>query len=94
MTVYLFRNGDINPADPESAVHSEPLLSSGTFRIQEDFDDHYVITNLGFMQRMLGLDSNQYGAIEIAVRDGSANQELKSRLQAFIWQRFPGADAG
>jgi lipoprotein-releasing system permease protein len=81
MTVYLFRSGNINPADPEAAVHSESLVSSGTFRIQEDFDDRYVITNLGFMQRMTGLDSNQYGAIEIAVRDGQAAKELKPAIQ-------------
>lgn len=88
MTVYLFRSGNINSADPESAVHSESLLSSGTFRIQEDFDDRYVITNLGFMQRITGLDSNQYGAIEIAVRDGSANNELKSALKSVFGAGF------
>jgi lipoprotein-releasing system permease protein len=88
MTVYLFRSGNINPADPESAVHSESLVSSGTFRIQEDFDDRYVITNLGFMQRMTGLDSNQYGAIEIAVRDGLADKELKSAIQAVFGTGF------
>ena len=81
MTIYLFRSGSINPADPESAVRSESLLSSGTFRIQEDFDEKYVITNLGFMQRMIGLDSNQYGAIEIAVEGGSLNRKMKSSLQ-------------
>ncbi len=88
MTVYLFRNGNINPADPEAAVRSEPLLSAGSFKIQEDFDDHYVITNLGFMQRMLGLDSNQYGAIEIATRDGLVDKALKSRLQALFGPDF------
>ncbi len=88
MTVYLFRNGGINQADPESAVHSESLVSSGTFKIQEDFDNHYVITNLGFMQRMLGLDSNEYGAIEIATRDGSATRELKSKLQTLFGSAF------
>jgi lipoprotein-releasing system permease protein len=88
MTVYLFRSGNINSADPESAVHSESLLSSGTFRIQEDFDDRYVITNLGFMQRITGLDSNQYGAIEIAVRDGTANKELKSALKSVFGAGF------
>lgn len=88
MTVYLFRSGHINPSDPESAVRSESLLSSGTFRIQEDFDDRYVITNLAFMQRMMGLDSNQYGAIEIAVRGGSTSREMKSSLQAIFGQGF------
>jgi len=88
MNVYLFRSGGINPADPESAVHSEAIISTGTFRIQQDFDDHYVITNLGFMQRMLGIDSNQYGAIEIAVRDGRVSKELKSDLQALFGNGF------
>jgi lipoprotein-releasing system permease protein len=88
MTVYLFRTGNINPADPESAVRSESLVSSGTFRIQEDFDEKYVITNLGFMQRMMGLDSNEYGAIEIAVNGGSANDKLKSLLQTVFGSGF------
>jgi lipoprotein-releasing system permease protein len=88
MTVYLFRGTGINPADAESAVHSEPLVSSGSFKIQEDFDNHYVITNLGFMQRMLGLDSNQYGAIEIATRDGVVNKELKAELQTLFGSAF------
>ena len=88
MTVYLFRNGDINPADPGASVRSEAIISTGSFRIQEDFDDHYVITNLAFMQRMLGLDSNQYGAIEIATRDGEVNRELKSELQKLFGSEY------
>jgi lipoprotein-releasing system permease protein len=88
MTVYLFRNSSISPADPESAIHSEALVSSGTFKIQEDFDNHYVITHLGFMQHMLGLDSNQYGAIEIATRDGQVSKELKSKLQLLFGRDF------
>jgi lipoprotein-releasing system permease protein len=88
MTVYLFRNGGVNSNDPESAVRSEAIASSGSFRIQQDFDDHYVITNLGFMQRMLGLDSNQYGAIEIAVRDGVVGKELKSKIQDLFGAGF------
>jgi lipoprotein-releasing system permease protein len=81
MTVYLFRSGGIDPADPQSAVRSEPIAASGSFRIQQDFDEHYVITNLGFMQRMMGLDSNQYGAVEVAARGGMADNVLKSEIQ-------------
>jgi lipoprotein-releasing system permease protein len=88
MTVYLFRSGGINPADPESAVRSESIAASGSFRIQQDFDEHYVITNLGFMQRMMGLDSNQYGAVEIAVRGGIAGKKLKSQIQSLFGPGF------
>ncbi len=88
MTVNLFRYGAVNPADPASAVRSEPLISSGAFKIQEDFDSHYVITNLGFMQRVLGLDSNQYGAVEVATRDGLVSKELRSKLQGLFGSGF------
>jgi lipoprotein-releasing system permease protein len=88
MTVYLFRSGGVNPSDPESAVRSESIASAGSFRIQQDFDDHYVITNLGFMQRMMGLDSNQYGAIEIAVRGGVVSRELKAKMKTIFGTGF------
>ncbi len=94
MTVYLFRTGSINPADPESAVRSESLLSSGTFRIQEDFDEKYVITNLEFMQRMMALDSNQYGAVEIAVRRGFCECKIKIILTKRFWFRISCTNQG
>jgi lipoprotein-releasing system permease protein len=88
MTVNLFRNGVINPSDAASAIRTDALTSAGTFKIQEDFDNHYVITNLGFMQRMLGLDSNQYGAIEIALKDGRLNSDIKKQLQSIFGSGF------
>jgi lipoprotein-releasing system permease protein len=88
MTVNLFRNGVVNPSDAASAIRTDALTSAGTFKIQEDFDNHYVITNLGFMQRMLGLDSNQYGAIEISIKEGRLTDHLKNELQAIFGREF------
>ncbi len=88
MTVNLFRNGIINPSDAASAIRTDALVSAGSFKIQEDFDNHYVITNLGFMQRMLGLDSNQYGAVEIATKGGRVSRELQSKLQTIFGSDF------
>jgi lipoprotein-releasing system permease protein len=82
MMVYVFRNGmKTNPADLESAVRSEQMASAGSFRIQQDFDNNYVITNLPFLQRMMGLDSTQYSAIEIACTDPSQTEEIKNRIK-------------
>jgi lipoprotein-releasing system permease protein len=88
MTANIFRTGYINPADPGSAVGSAPLVAAGAFKIQEDFDNQYVITNLGFMQHMLGLDSNQYGAIEVATKDGMVSRDLKKELQTLFGSAF------
>ena len=91
MLVYLFRNGPkpnpdssaqgVSPEDPESAVRSEEIAPAGSFRIQQDFDNKYVITNLPFMQKILGLDSNQYSAVEIACLIRTPANEVKSGLQ-------------
>lgn len=91
MLVYLFRNGPkpnpdssaqgVSPEDPESAVRSEEIAPAGSFRIQQDFDNKYVITNLPFMQKILGLDSNQYSAVEIACLARTPANEVKSGLQ-------------
>jgi lipoprotein-releasing system permease protein len=88
MTVNLFRNGIVNPSDAASAIRTEVLTSAGTFKIQEDFDNHYVITNLGFMQQMLGLDSNQYGAIEIALKNDLLTSDLQKKLQSIFGTGF------
>ncbi len=89
MVAYVFRNGQhIDPADPESSVRSEQLASSGTFKIQQDFDNKYVITNLPFMQMMLGLDSNQYSAIEIACSIPSQADEVKTRIRALFGSTY------
>jgi lipoprotein-releasing system permease protein len=85
LMAYVFRNGpDINPADPKSSVRSEEIASSGTFKIQQDFDNKYVITNLPFMQRMLGLDSNQYSAVEISCSVPSKADEVKTQIKALF----------
>lgn len=85
MVAYVFRNGaGLSAADPESAVHSEALAPSGTFRIQQDFDNKYVITNLPFMQRMLGLDSNQCSAVEITCHTQAETNEVKSSIIALF----------
>ncbi len=81
---YVFRNGPgINPADPQSSVHSEEMVSSGSFKIQQDFDNKYVLTNLPFMQSMLGLDSNEYSAMEVNCIPSRAD-EIKNRMQSIL----------
>ena len=56
-------------ADPVQSLSADNIVTAGAFAIQQDFDNNYVITNLGFVKRMLGLQEDEYGAVEIAVRN-------------------------
>lgn len=67
LTVYLPRKGEVNLADPLKSLSSDTVNTSGTFIIQQDFDNKYAITNLAFVKMMLNMPADAYGAAEIAI---------------------------
>jgi lipoprotein-releasing system permease protein len=85
LDVYLFRRGgpDYN-VDPLASYSHASLATAGEFRIQQDFDDHYVITNLPFVKEMMGLGPDEYGGVGIAVSDprrvSAVQQSIKQLL--------------
>src|SRR5437868_10780714 len=45
------------------AMHSYNVTTAGIFAVQQEFDDKYAFTNLGFMQYMLDLQPNEYSGV-------------------------------
>jgi lipoprotein-releasing system permease protein len=89
LSVYLFKKTNhLSNADPEPALSTENIYTSGTFMIQQDFDNNYAFTNIDFMKRMLGLQPNEYSGVEIALKDASATEETKSSLQALFGENY------
>ena len=89
MAVYLFKAGVFaNNADPSAAVSSANISATGSFQIQQDFDNKYVITNLGFLQQMIGVKPDQYSAIEIALTDPEQTEQIKKRIQQLFGPAF------
>ncbi len=81
LTVYLPRRGiNINVADPMQSLSADNLNTSGTFAIQQDFDNKYVITNLDFIKRVLNLKPDEYGAIEIRLKEPGRETAVKEKL--------------
>ena len=73
--VYLFRRGSTDySADPLASMNHEAMATTGVFRIQQDFDDHYAITNIGFVKRMTNMGPDEYSGAELSVSD--PNQAL------------------
>lgn len=81
LSIYLpKRNISINTADPLQSLSSDLISTSGSFVIQQDFDNKYIITNIGFLKRMLGLRANEYGGIEIRLRNQDQEKEVMQQL--------------
>lgn len=81
VTAYLFKRGvNINVVDPYQAFSAENVSTSGTFFIQQDLDNKYAITNVDFMKAMLGMKPDEFGSIEIALKEDASESEAMDQL--------------
>lgn len=81
VTVYLFKPGmGANVVDPIQAFSVENVSPSGSFFIQQEIDNKYALTNVGFMKFMLGMKANEYGSVEIALTDPSLESDVQQTL--------------
>ena len=88
--VYLFRrgSGDFSAVDPMASFNHEPVVTSGDFRIQVDFDNNYVITNMAFVRRMIGLGPDEYTGAELSLDDPSAALVVRSQLSGVLGKGY------
>ncbi len=89
LSAYLFKKtNQLNVADPESSLSTENIFTSGTFLIQQDFDNKYGFTNIDFMKHMLGLKPDEFSAVEIALKDEKQTDQVKQALQKLLGEHY------
>lgn len=89
ITVYLFKRGvNINVIDPYQAFSAENVSPSGTFFIQQDIDNKYALTNTGFMKKMLSMGQDEYGSLEIALRNPGEVEDTKEELGKIFGDKY------
>jgi lipoprotein-releasing system permease protein len=89
LSVFMFKKGvGSYTADPASSLSNANLATSGVFMIQQDFDDHYVITNLPFVKRMLGLKPDEYSGVELALNDPRQSEDLKPVMRRLLGDSY------
>jgi len=88
LNIYLPKKTSSELIDPLENISEDTINTSGTFRIQQDFDNKYAITNLDFVKKMLGLSPDQFGGIEISLNDPGAANDLKPALQKIFGKQY------
>lgn len=83
VTAYLPKRG-VTSSNPLESISTVNLQPTGSFSIQQDFDNKYVITNLSILKEMLGMKHNEYSAAEIKLTDPSAEKETIAALQQIM----------
>ena len=88
LAIYLPRKDALNLNDPLNSLSVENINTAGTFMIQQDFDNQYALTNLGFMKKMMGLPENSYTAAEISVFDPSEANASRDLIRKVLGANY------
>jgi lipoprotein-releasing system permease protein len=64
------------------------MASTGSFVIQQEFDNKYALTNLGFMKSMLALRDDEFSGVEIALRDPLQATQTQKQLENELGSQY------
>jgi lipoprotein-releasing system permease protein len=84
VSVYLPRKGMASLDNPLESLSQGSLIPSGSFAIQSEFDNKYVITNLDFLKAYLNYGTDEYSALEISMADPSKEGAVKENIAALL----------
>jgi len=87
LTIYLPNRAASNYTSID-AMNSYTVQWAGTFMVQQEFDNKYAFTNIGFVQYMLNLKPDEYSGIEVAVNNPQEMDKVKDAIQRTLGNRF------
>jgi lipoprotein-releasing system permease protein len=88
LTLYLPKKGAKDLSDPLDALSEGLVMPSGSFAIQQDFDNKYLITNIDFAKHYLNYGEDEYSALEVSVLEEKLVPEVKSAIMAALGPNF------
>ncbi len=94
LQVYAPKRGErVNMASPLSSFNHDELQSPGVvFNVQQSrYDDNYIITSLGFAQRLFD-QRGRVTSVELRLRDGVSFSSAKRELRQLLGARFQVQD--
>ena len=84
LVVYLPKKAEVNLSNPLQSISADTINTAGAFVIQQDFDNKYAITNLGFVKKMLGMPADAYSAAEISIKQDADEKEIKQLMMGLL----------
>jgi lipoprotein-releasing system permease protein len=81
LKIHLPKKTESEQFDLINGITNDTIRSSAAFRIQQDFDNKFGITNIDFVKKSLMLNANDYTGVEIALKDPSATSDMKKELK-------------
>ncbi len=87
LTVYL-PNRTAATFSGLDALNSYNAFVSGSFVLQQDFDNKYALTNLSFVKYMLDMQADEYTAAEISLATGADVKDATRNLEKLLGSKY------
>lgn len=81
LTVFLPKKTNTNNTNPLASLSEGNATTAGSFAIQQDFDNKYVITNLAFIKQQMNYQPDEYSALDISLLNPDQSDKFKKILQ-------------
>jgi lipoprotein-releasing system permease protein len=88
LVVYLPKKNEVDLSNPLQSISSDTINTSGSFKIQSDFDNKYAITNLGFVKQMLGMAEDAYSSAEISIRADANEKDVQQVITGILKKNY------
>jgi lipoprotein-releasing system permease protein len=85
LTLYM-PNRSANNFVSGDALNAFNVQAVGTYLVQQDFDNKYIFSNIGFLRFMMNLQADEYSALDI--KAGAAPEKVKQDLQTLLGSSF------
>jgi lipoprotein-releasing system permease protein len=87
VSVYLPRK-NVPSADPSAALGLAMGYPQGSFAIQTEFDNKYVITNLDFVKAYAGLGVDEFSGVEIKTDGRISMETISSAMKSLLGKDY------
>ena len=88
VTVFLPKKADRDNPSALSALSEGNAGTSGSFAIQQDFDNKYVITNLAFVKQQMNYSPDEYSSLEISLLNPDNTKKFTRLLQTKLGTNY------
>ncbi len=88
VTVFLPKRATGADVNPMSSLSEGNANTAGSFAIQQDFDNKYVITNLAFVKQQMNYSPDEYTALEISLVDPGNSEKFTGDLQKMLGANY------
>lgn len=83
LEIYMPKRNTEDLSDPLNALAVAQAYPAGTFAIQQEFDNKYVITNMEFLREYTGVPSDEFTSVEIALNETADIDYVRNELSRF-----------